>query len=316
METLCRHIQDFFMLEKCKFLLLETYQSGLGLKQKSHVKKETAFSKADSVMWKLPWRLTKLRQKAHSSLPYSKQVLQFSNSKEFEGVFSFSSPQVLTLAPPKIGRETVSVFQFCYGFLKDFSAAEDTGEGRSSLTPASMDTGVKSESQHHQIYLLVQCNARSRQIFIYFWTRIGQKQFGFCSKNKVYWEDVLRFCSAFSSLYFPWHTSQTGWNRNSLEKERGDISVLQRGRKKAVCLSHPAPDGPTHCRALRVCSLKHSGSSERLCVPTNRKRHWLCFGNKHLCPSSGWLDVYIQLPPQLRGSAQACELTSTVLSLH
>lgn len=181
------------MLEKCKFLLLETYQSGLGLKQKSYVKKETAFSKADSVMWKLLWRLTKLCQKAHSSLPYSKQVLQFSNSKEFEGVFSFSSPQVLTLALPKIGRETVSVFKFCYGFLKDFSAAESTEEGRSSLTPASMDTGVKSKSQHHQIYLLVQCKIKT-DIYI-FLNKNKTKTIYFLQLKQGVLRSLLRSCT-------------------------------------------------------------------------------------------------------------------------
>lgn len=110
-------------------------------------------------------------------------------------------------------------------------------------------------------------------------------------------------------------THTTNWLKQKLLGKRGWYQHVTEGRRKqCACHSlHLMALPQVHCRAPRVGSLKHRASSERLCFPTNRNRHWLCFGNKHFCPSSARLDAHTQLPPQLAGSVQAAELTSLPL---
>lgn len=74
------------------------------------------------------------------------------------------------------------------------------------------------------------------------------------------------------------------------------------------CTWWPCPR--THSWTLRVGSLKHRGRSERLCFPTNRKRHLTVLWKQTPLSFLRQPNAFIQLPPQLAGSVQAGEPTS------
>lgn len=151
-----KHFVEKFRILKCprnvNSYCLDPNTVDLILKRKVIWRRKWLSAKqTDSVMWKFPWRLTKLCQNAPSSSPYPKQVLQFSNSKEFEGVFSFICPQTLTLPLLWIGRDPVSFLQFCCMLLEVFSAAENIGKGMSSKIHQGQDLAGLPPASHGQV---------------------------------------------------------------------------------------------------------------------------------------------------------------------
>lgn len=70
--------------------------------------------------------------------------------------------------------------------------------------------------------------------------------------------------------------------------QRGRISVIQVGACQSPHLMALAQDRLQG--AGKADSSEHMGSSESPCFPTIKDT--VCFGNKHLCPSSGGLDAY------------------------